>query len=134
MCFDDLGLSGFQEGFLDFVEDVLSHDVVVQLALAFAVETEPSHFAFNVTKLGLVAIVLGTARHEFHNVVVVVQFTRKVAEVIAQERGCLSLLCPIDDGVGVVVEDTFSQLFQGCIQSEPGPTGSETGHEDVEVR
>ena len=107
MCFDDLGLSGFQEGVLYFVEDILTHDAIVELCVSFTVESEPSHLAFNVTKLGLVAIVLGTARHEFHNVVVVAQFTRKVAEVIAQDRGCLSLLCPIDDGVRVVVEDTF---------------------------
>ena len=68
--FHHLGLSGFQEGLLDFLEDVQSHDVIVQLALAFAVETEPPHLAFNVTKLGLVSIVLGTRRHEFRNVVV----------------------------------------------------------------
>ena len=90
--FDDLGLAWFQEGFLDFVEDVLSHDVIVQLALAFAVEAEPSHLAFNVTKLGLVAIVLGARRHEFRNVVVGIQFTREVAEVIAQDRVGLAFL------------------------------------------
>ena len=70
MGFGDLNLSGFQEGFLDFVEDVLSHDVIVQLTLAFAVEAESPHFAFDVPLVGLVTIVLGTRRYEFHNVVV----------------------------------------------------------------
>ena len=107
VCFDDLGLSGFQEGLLDFVEDVLSHDVIVQLALAFAVEAEPSHLAFNVTKLGLVAIVLGARRHEFRNVVVGIQFTREVAEVIAQDRVGLAFVLQEDDGVRVVIQDTF---------------------------
>ena len=102
--FDDLGLSGFQEGFLDFVEDVLSHDVIVQLALAFAVETEPPHLAFNVTKLGLVAIVLGTRRHEFRNVVVGIQFTREVPEVLAQDRVGLAFVLQEDDGVRVVIQ------------------------------
>jgi len=37
MGFDDLGLARFLEWLLDFVEDVLSHDVVIQLALAFTV-------------------------------------------------------------------------------------------------
>ena len=46
MCFDDLGLSGFQEGFLDFVEDILTHDVIVELCVSFTVESEPSHLAF----------------------------------------------------------------------------------------
>ena len=68
--FDDLRLAWFQERLLDFVEDVLSHDVIIQLALAFAVEAEPPHLAFHVTKLGLVAIVLGTSRHEFHDEIV----------------------------------------------------------------
>ena len=131
--FDDLGLSGFQEGLLDFVEDVLSHDVIVQLALAFAVEAEPPHLAFNVTKLGLVAIVLGARRHEFRNVIVGIQFTREVPEVIAQDRVGLSFVLQEDDGVRVVIQGTFPQQLKGGIESESGPTGRERGHEDVQV-
>ena len=131
--FDDLGLAWFQEGFLDFVEDVLSHDVIVQLALAFAVEAEPSHLAFNVSKLGLVAIVLGTRRHEFRNVVVGAQFTREVTEVLAQGGVRLPLVLQEDDGVRVVIQHTFPQWFEGGIESKSGPTGGETGHEDVQV-
>ena len=86
MCFDDLGLSGFLEWLLDFVQDVLTHDFVIQLGFAFAVEVETPHFAFHVSFLGLVAIILGTARHKLFDVVVVVQFTRKLAEVIPQDR------------------------------------------------
>ena len=90
--FDDLGLTRLLLRLLDFVEDVLSHDVIVQLALAFAVEVESPHFAFDVPLVGLVAIVLGTRRYEFCNVVVGVQFTGKVAEVIAQDRVGLPLV------------------------------------------
>ena len=107
VCFDDLGLAWFQEGFLDFVEDVLSHDVIVQLALAFTVEAESPHFALDVPLVGLVTIVLGTRRHEFRNVVVGIQFTGKVTEVIAQDRVGLPLVLQEDDGVRVVVQDTF---------------------------
>ena len=83
--------------------------------------------------MGLVAIVLGTSRHEFRNVVVGVQFARKVAEVIAQDRVRLAFVLQEDDGVRVVVQDTLPQGFQGGIESKPGPTGSERGHEDVQV-
>ena len=69
--FDDLGLTRFQEGLLEFVQDILTHDVIIQLRFAFAVETETPHLAFNVTILGLVAIVLGATRHKFHDVVVI---------------------------------------------------------------
>ena len=70
MRFDDLGLTWFLLRLLDFIQHVLTHDVVIQLGFAFAVEVETPHLAFNVTKLGLVAIVLWTSRHEFLNIIV----------------------------------------------------------------
>ena len=133
VCFDDLGLSGFQEGLLDFVEDVLSHDVIVQLALAFAVEAESPHLTLGVPFVGLVAIVLGTRRHEFRNVVVGIQFTREVTEVIAQGGVGLAFVLQEDDGVRVVIQHPVPQWFEGGIESKSGPTGGETGHEDVQV-
>ena len=131
--FDDLGLTWFLLRLLDFVEDVLSHDVIVQLALAFAVEAETPHFALDVTQFSLVAIVLGTRRDEFRNVVVRVQFAREVAKVIAQDRVDLILVLQEDDGVRVVIQHPVPQWFEGGIESESGPTGGETGHEDVQV-
>ena len=131
--FDDLGLTWFLLRLLDFVEDVLSHDVIVQLALAFTVEAETPHFAFDVPLVGLVTIVLGTRRHEFRNVVVGIQFTGKVTEVIAQDRVGLILVLQEDDGVRVVVQHTLPQGFEGGIEAESGPTGGETGHKNVQV-
>ena len=58
--FDDLGLAGFEEGLLDFVQDILTHDVVVELGFSLTVEAEPSDLTFDVTILGLVSVVLGT--------------------------------------------------------------------------
>ena len=89
---DDLGLAQFLLGVLDFVEDVLSHDVIIQLGFAFAVQAKTPHFVFDFALLGFVPIILGATRHEFFNVIVGVQFTRKVAEVIAQDRAGLPLV------------------------------------------
>ena len=50
---DDLGLVRFLLRVLDFVEDVLSHDLIIQLGFAFAVESEPPHFAFDFALFGL---------------------------------------------------------------------------------
>ena len=86
---DDLGLAQFLLRVLDFVEDVLSHDLIIQLGFAFGVESEPPHFAFDFALFGFVPIILRTARHEFFNVIVGVLFTCKVAEVIAQDRAGL---------------------------------------------
>ena len=83
--------------------------------------------------MGLVAIVLGTRRYEFRNVVVGVQFTGKVAEVIAQDRVGLPLVLQEDEGVRVVVQDPLPQGFEGGIESESGPTGRERGHKNVQV-
>ena len=70
MRFVDLGLARFLLRLLDFVQDVLPHDVVIQMGFAFAVEAKAPDFAFDVTILGLVAIILGTARHEFNNEII----------------------------------------------------------------
>ena len=59
MSFGDLNLSGFQQGFLDFVLDILTHDVVVELGLALAVETEPSHLTLHVSLISGIPIILG---------------------------------------------------------------------------
>ena len=92
MRFVDLGLTRFVLRLLDFVQHVLVHDVIIQMGFAFAIEAKAPHFAFHVALLGLVAIILGTTRHEFHDVIIGVKFTRKLTEVITQDRVGLSLL------------------------------------------
>ena len=62
--FDDLGLARFLLRLLDFVEHVLTHDVIIQLGFALTVESEATDFAFDFALLGFVPIILGTARHE----------------------------------------------------------------------
>ena len=54
------GLTWFQEWLLDFVQDILTHDSIIQLALAFGVESETSHLTLNLSLLCGVAIILGT--------------------------------------------------------------------------
>ena len=88
--FDDLGLARLFLRLLDFLENVLTHDVIVQLGLALAVETEPAYLALDFAILGLVAVILGTSRHEFGDVIVRFQFTGELAEVDSQGRIGLS--------------------------------------------
>ena len=107
VAFDDLGLAWFLLRLLDFVQHVLTHDVIIQLGFAFALQPKSTDFAFDVALFGFVPVILGTARHEFHDVIILFQFTRKVAEVIVQDRVGLALLFPVKDGVGVIVQDAF---------------------------
>ena len=131
--FDDLGLARFFLRVLDFVENVLVHDVIVQLGFALAVKTEPAHLALDFTILGLVTVILGTSRHEFGDVVVRFQFAGELTEVVSQRRVGLSRFLEIDDRVRVEVEHALTQEFERFVESEPRPTGGETGHEYIEV-
>ena len=84
MGFGDLNLSGFQEGCLDFVLDILTHDFIIELGLAFAVESKPSHLAFNVSLIGLIAVVFRAPAHKFFDVLVVIQLAHKLSKVRTQ--------------------------------------------------
>ena len=92
---------------MDFVEDVPTHDVIIQLGFAFDVESKSADFAFDVALFGFVTVILGTTRHELFDGIVVVQFTGKLAEVIAQDRVGLTRFLQVNDGVGVIVQDAF---------------------------
>ena len=104
----DLGFTRFQEGLLDFIQHVLLHDLLVELSFSLTVEAETTNFTLDVTLVGLVAIVFGAARHEFDDVIILVQFTREIPEVRTQVWVGLSFVCVVDDGVCVVVQDPFS--------------------------
>ena len=73
----------FLEWLLDFIQHVLPHNAVIQLGFSFTVETKTSHFAFDLSLLGFIPIILGTSRHEFDDVIILFQFTGKLAEVVA---------------------------------------------------
>ena len=130
---DDLCLSWLEEGSFYFVFDILTHDVIVELGLALAVETEPSHLTLHVSLISGIPIIFGTPTHKFFNVLVLAQLRGEVPEVIPQVWVGLPLVLQEDDRVCVVVEDTFLQLLQGGIEFEPGVTGGETGYKDVKV-
>ena len=59
VAFDDLGLARFLLRLLDFVKNVLSHHLIIQLGFAFAVEPEAPHFTFDFALFGGVPIILG---------------------------------------------------------------------------
>ena len=98
-----------------------------------AVEREPSHFADGLAGPGLVAVILGARRAEFHDAVAVPQLIFEFAQVLAQGRTGLTGTMRKHHRVRVEVQDLFPQQLQGLVEAEPGPTGGEAGHEDVQV-
>ena len=65
---NDLCLSWLEEGVLDFVEDILTHDVVIQLGVSFTVESEASDLAFHLFFICSITIILGSSADEFLDV------------------------------------------------------------------
>ena len=72
VCFDDLYFPWFGKGFLDFILDILTHDVVIQLGVSFAVESEASDLAFHLFLIRSIAIVLGSSADEFFDVFIII--------------------------------------------------------------
>ena len=70
---DHIDVASFVERLGDFVDQVLTHDVIVQLLGAADVQGEPSHFAADFALTGLVAVVLGARRGEFGDAVAIIQ-------------------------------------------------------------
>ena len=62
----------FGKGFLDFILDILTHDVVIQLGVSFAVESEASDLAFYLFLIRSIAIVLGSSADEFLDVFIII--------------------------------------------------------------
>ena len=65
---DNLDFPWFWKGFLDFVLDILTHDVIIQLGVSFAVESEASNLAFHFSFIRSIPIVLGSSTDKFLNV------------------------------------------------------------------
>ena len=57
---DDVDVASFIERLLDLVEEVLSHDVVVELLSSTDIESESSDFAADFAVEGFVAVIFGT--------------------------------------------------------------------------
>ena len=125
--------AGFGQGGVQLVQDVLAQHIVIELRCSLAIEREPPHFADGLAGPGLVAIILGPRRAELHDAVAVPQLIFEFAQVLAQGRTGLTGTVRKHHRVRVEVQDLFPQQLQGLVEADPGPTGGEAGHEDVQV-
>ena len=71
ISFGHLDFPWFGKGFLDFILDILTHDVVIQLGVSFTVESEASDLAFHLFVIRSIAIILGSSADEFFDVFLV---------------------------------------------------------------
>ncbi|XP_044165623.1 uncharacterized protein LOC122949621 [Acropora millepora] len=119
----------------EFIQGVLLEDLIVELGLSFGVEGETADLAFGFTAGGHVAVVLGSSGTEFDDVVAWVEFIGEITEKIP-ERGLDGWIVGAldkDDRIGVGIENPRTEMIEGAVEMESGMTGSETGHEDIEI-
>ena len=80
---DHIDVASFVERLCDLVDQVLKHDIIVQLLGSANVQGRPSHFAAGFALTGLVAVILGASRGEFCDEVTVIEFVRDLSQVIS---------------------------------------------------
>ena len=82
----DMAGAGFSQRSMQFSQDILLQDLVIELSRSLAVEREPSHFEDHLVMLGGVTVVLGTRRAELDNGITLPQFVFELAQVLTQGR------------------------------------------------
>ena len=83
---DYIEISSFpvRQRITDLIEDVLFHDLVIELLGSTDVYGESLDFVADFASGGGTAVVLGTSRHKFCNVVAVAELVRHVAKEIIE--------------------------------------------------
>ena len=118
----------------EFIQGVLSEDLIVELGLSFGVEGETADLAFGFPVGGHVAV-FGSSGTELDDVVAWFEFIGEITEKIPKRGldGWIIGSLDEDDGIGVGIESPRTKMIEGAVAMESGMTGGETGHEDVEI-
>jgi len=109
---DDGDVTAFVERLCDFVEEVLPHDVIVELSGTSNVEREASDFAADFALLSFVAVIFGSSGSEFGDEVSVIEFIGHFTEIVPELDIRLTWFDSVDDGIGVKVEDLLFEMVQ----------------------
>ena len=112
---DDVDVASFVERSGDFVEEILSHDVIVELPGAADIEGEAPDLAAHFTALSSVSVILGASGREVDDEVAIVEFVGHFSEVISEWDVGLSWEGGVDDRIGDKVEDALLKLFQVAV-------------------
>ena len=118
----------------EFVQGVLLQDLIVELSLSFGVEGETSDLTFCFTAGAHVAVVFGSPRTEFDDVIAWVEFIGEIAEKITERGLDRRIFGSLDehDGIGVGIKNPLTEIIEGAVGIESGMAGGEAGHEDIE--
>ena len=108
---DDRDVPSFIERIKNFIVEVLTHDVIVELSGSSHIERETSDFAADFALLGFVTVILGSSGSEFCDGISVVEFVGHVSEIVTEWNVWVLWFGRVDDRVCVEVEDTLLELL-----------------------
>lgn len=79
--------------------------------MAFTGERKPTDLAAHFALFSLVAIILGTARHKFHNVTAITQFIFELSQKLPEWWIRLPWLARNHHRIGVQIQTKFLEQF-----------------------
>ena len=80
---EHINVTSFVERIPDFIEEILFHDLVIQLAWSSYIEWESSDFATDFPLMCFVPVIFGPGRREFDDVISIVEFIGHVPQIIS---------------------------------------------------
>ena len=92
---------------LDVVQDVVAQKLIIHLTGPYTVEGLTPHFILFFTFGSNIAVVFGTARSKFNDVVTIPHLIFKVPEVIAKKRIGKTRTMDVDNTVRITIHYTF---------------------------
>ena len=96
------------QSMLEFVQGMLTQRLAIELTL---------DFELSLVVVALVPMAFWPAQTRVSNVLIGVEFTHKFTGMGAQGDPGLARVMHIEDGIGVLVEDTLAKEFQGLAQA-----------------
>ena len=81
---DDRDVPSFIERIKNFIVEVLTHDVIVELSGSSHIERESSDFTADFALLGFVTVILGSSGSEFGDGISVIEFVGHVSEIVTE--------------------------------------------------
>ena len=108
---DDRDVASFVERLCDLVDQILTHDVIVELPGPPHIARETSDFAADFTVGSFVTVILGSSGREFGDEVAVIEFVRNVSEIVTERNVGVLGSGRVDDRLRVKVQHVLLELL-----------------------
>ena len=115
-CLTNVRFPRCLQSLLEFVQGVLTQHIIIELRHSLHIEIESLDFTLCLIIIASVPIVFRPAPIKFRNVLTGFKFVGELTEMGAEGDVRLIETMHVEDGIGVVIEDLFTQEFQCLVQ------------------